>query len=710
MKPLISVIVPIYNVETHLNKCVNSIINQTYKNLEILLIDDGSKDNSGKICDDYASADSRIKVFHKANGGVADARNFGIQKMNGEYFGFIDSDDIVHQDYIKRLYELISEYDADISMCAYVYKWSDGTTKKTRNTQFTDSHIFFDNGKDALKQMLYSKVYSPACWARLFNKKTIRFNFPHFAIGEDMLASVSYFSDANKVVMTNEPFYYYMQHDESVMHSINPEKVFDLVITGDEMMKLVSEKCPENKMAAAYYIIEKNIDAFMKISSVGGNKDKLNIIKNNIMKYRKVVISDSNAHKYLRKECKAAGFGMTSLIAYKKAKKLIEKAEKFFMEEMPKLLIKITNALPRHNIIIFESIPSFADNTYWFFKYLVENTNIAKKYKLVWRVRTVDDIRNELCGTKIKCFLKNPKTLKQKIELGYYQNFAKYIVDCNDFVYKKHPKQKRIFLGHGMPFKVATDYVLEKGEVDMNILTTYCFNEIYHKLGDTDELMRNFGYPRNDILAENAGIRKNKDKTYIIWMPTYRQHTRTGKMRIENSFPLGLPVVKSHEQMREINEHLKENNTVLYLRPHPSQDLSVMKLDEMSNIVIADSQYIDSQGIQLYEFLAKTDALISDYSSVYYDYLLLERPIALAMEDLEEYKAKWPIAFDDVKANYKCQYLDTVEDLKKFITDVATDNYKYEKEILEAKKRFNDFTDNKASERIYNFMVNEYGL
>lgn len=313
MKPLVSVIVPVYNVEKYLNKCIESLTNQSYENIEILLIDDGSTDNSGKICDEYASADSRIRVIHKINGGVADARNLGIQKMNGEYFGFIDGDDTVHQDYIKRLYEIINEYDADISMCAYVYKWADGVTKKTRNTEFPDSHIFSDSGKNALKQMLYSKVYSPSSCSRLFKKNTISFKFPHFSIGEDMLTSVSYLSDAHRVVMTNEPFYYYMQHDESVMHSVNPDKIFDLVTTGDEMMKIVLEKCPENKTAAAYYIIEKNLMALMKIYGIAGQDDKIKHIANNIKKYRKTVIMDSEAELRTRIACAISCLGINTL-------------------------------------------------------------------------------------------------------------------------------------------------------------------------------------------------------------------------------------------------------------------------------------------------------------------------------------------------------------------------------------------------------------
>lgn len=191
-------------------------------------------------------------------------------------------------------------------------------------------------------------------------------------------------------------------------------------------------------------------------------------------------------------------------------------------------------------------------------------------------------------------------------------------------------------------------------------------------------------------------------------MPTYRQHTRADSLRIENNFPLGLPVIKSTEQMAEINEFLKENNTILYLRPHPAQDVSVMKLDEMSNIVIADNKYLN--GTQIYDFLTGTDALITDYSSVYYDYLMIDRPIALAIEDLDDFSAKWPMYFKDFKANYICPYIDTVDDLKKFIRDVATDNDEFREERLKAKHRFYDYTDGKTCERVYNFMVKEYKM
>ena len=115
-KPLITIIIPVYKVEDYLDKCVESVVNQTYKNLEIILVDDGSPDNCPKMCDDWAKKDKRIKVIHKENGGLSDARNKGIDIAKGEFITFIDSDDYVENNYVEFLYNLVRENHAEISM------------------------------------------------------------------------------------------------------------------------------------------------------------------------------------------------------------------------------------------------------------------------------------------------------------------------------------------------------------------------------------------------------------------------------------------------------------------------------------------------------------------------------------------------------------------------------------------------------------------
>lgn len=129
MNDLISIIVPVYNVEKYLNKCIDSIINQTYKNIEIILVDDGSTDNSGKICDEYLLRDSRIKVIHKNNGGLSSARNEGINISSGEYIGFVDSDDWVEPNMYEEMYKKILYSNADIVDCGYWKEYENKSIK-----------------------------------------------------------------------------------------------------------------------------------------------------------------------------------------------------------------------------------------------------------------------------------------------------------------------------------------------------------------------------------------------------------------------------------------------------------------------------------------------------------------------------------------------------------------------------------------------------
>ena len=141
--PLISIIVPVYNVEEYLDKCVESIVNQTYKNIEVILVDDGSPDNCPKMCDDWAKKDKRIKVIHKKNGGLSDARNKGIDESKGEYLSFVDSDDYITDNYVELLYNIISKEHADISMAKQYVVYP----KKTINA-FIWYYAAQDNDKD----------------------------------------------------------------------------------------------------------------------------------------------------------------------------------------------------------------------------------------------------------------------------------------------------------------------------------------------------------------------------------------------------------------------------------------------------------------------------------------------------------------------------------------------------------------------------------
>lgn len=214
MNSLISVIVPIYNVEKYLNKCVNSIINQTYKNLEIILVDDGSPDNCPQMCDDYAKKDSRIKVVHKKNGGLSDARNAGMKVATGDYVSFIDSDDYISLDFHETLFQTMVDNDSDIVECSVVKFYEN----KKFDEYIDDLKVTNYETVDALDGLISENPFKQHVWNKLY-KSSVALNIP-YAVGklnEDEFWTYQVFGKAKKVTRINKTMYYYFQRNSSIM-------------------------------------------------------------------------------------------------------------------------------------------------------------------------------------------------------------------------------------------------------------------------------------------------------------------------------------------------------------------------------------------------------------------------------------------------------------------------------------------------------------
>lgn len=210
----VSIIIPIYKVEKYLPRCVNSVLNQEYNNLEIILVDDGSPDRCGEICDNYAYIDSRIKIIHKKNGGLSDARNAGLEIATGEYISFLDSDDWIHEKYIQTLYYLLKKYNSDISVCNFMR-----TDDENVKLDFIKENIYEYTSIEALEQ-LCGKFYVQLVisWGKLYKKslfKTIR--FPYGKIHEDEFTTYKLLYSAKKIVLTEQPLLYYWQREDSIM-------------------------------------------------------------------------------------------------------------------------------------------------------------------------------------------------------------------------------------------------------------------------------------------------------------------------------------------------------------------------------------------------------------------------------------------------------------------------------------------------------------
>lgn len=225
---LISIIVPVYNVETYLRKCIDSLINQTLTNIEIILVNDGSTDKSGEICDEYKIKDDRIKVIHKENGGLSDARNKGLEIAKGEYLVFIDSDDWIDRCMIEKLYNLSIKYNADIVQGDYVKVYSDDYIIIS---DINEIEINSYNSEQAL-ELLYSEKYvkTVVTWNKLY-KRTL-FNgirFPKGKLHEDEFTTYKLLHKANIVVDTNIPIYYYRQRAGSIMNTGFNVKRLDVI-------------------------------------------------------------------------------------------------------------------------------------------------------------------------------------------------------------------------------------------------------------------------------------------------------------------------------------------------------------------------------------------------------------------------------------------------------------------------------------------------
>lgn len=240
---LISIVIPIYNVEEYLEKCIESVINQTYRNLEIILVDDGSPDNCGTICEEYKKKDERISVFHKKNGGLSDARNYGKKHAKGKYITFIDSDDYVENDYIEYLYNLIINNNCDMSICSF---------KLHSNNKFIDNGINYNScvftSKECLKNMLCENGFNVSAWAKLYKTKMFEdIDFPYGKLCEDNGTTYKLVLKCKNIAYGNESKYIYEMRDNSIMNASFSPKKLDLIELTDLMYDDVIKIFPDLK-------------------------------------------------------------------------------------------------------------------------------------------------------------------------------------------------------------------------------------------------------------------------------------------------------------------------------------------------------------------------------------------------------------------------------------------------------------------------------
>lgn len=240
MKDLISVVLPIYNVQNYLKECIETVIHQTYTNIEVILVDDGSTDDSSKICDAYKQQDERIKVIHKKNGGLSDARNTGLKNAKGKYICFIDSDDYISQTYIEELYHLIEQNHAQIAMCSFqkVDEKGEIIAKEKIKTETL-------SGIEFLEKLNDRKIFpaSIVAWNKLYDIRLFdNILYPYGKLHEDEYTTYKLCYIADKIAITSSPLYYYRTVQTSIMNRSFNKKRLDIIEALEERMQFFYEK------------------------------------------------------------------------------------------------------------------------------------------------------------------------------------------------------------------------------------------------------------------------------------------------------------------------------------------------------------------------------------------------------------------------------------------------------------------------------------
>ncbi|MGL5749960.1 MAG: glycosyltransferase family 2 protein [Paraclostridium sp.] len=285
MKPDISIIVPVYNVENYLKKCLDSIVSQSFKNIEIIIVNDGSTDNSREICDEYKKKDNRIKVIHKENEGLSSARNRGIDISKGKYIGFIDSDDWIDKYMYEKLYNLCEKTSSDIGICNFF------RNENERNVE--DEVVIELDNIEGMRELFKGNLYRFSACNKLFKKSCFEnIIFPEGRVHEDLSTTYKVFSNANKIVYTNYLGYFYFVRENSILTSKYNEKRLDAFIGWNEILPFIKFNYENVYNSAidcfAYYCID---NIFYILDQVKDNIDRVRYIEI-IRRYIKIFYSD----------------------------------------------------------------------------------------------------------------------------------------------------------------------------------------------------------------------------------------------------------------------------------------------------------------------------------------------------------------------------------------------------------------------------------
>ena len=314
---LISVIVPVYNRESVLEKCIESVLNQTYKNIQFILVDDGSTDNSQSVCQSYALKDSRVLVLHQKNSGPAFARNAGLDVAKGKYIMFIDSDDIIHQKCIEIMCDSIKHFDVHIAMCEFGERSQVFAQCPKTKAVLMNSKTILQNGLNEKEKTLY-------CWAKLWSQEVTRdVRFKPLSFCEDVLFSIEAFLNCQTPIsyVKGVPLYFYLRKNDSITNNLSNKNLADSLEVADIILKLVAKTADEIRKSVINYCISTAFFAYLQSK----NDSSGNLVKTQAMglikKYRQTALYNFSSSLKVKGACLISYLSMEAVMTIYKLMK-----------------------------------------------------------------------------------------------------------------------------------------------------------------------------------------------------------------------------------------------------------------------------------------------------------------------------------------------------------------------------------------------------
>lgn len=372
-----------------------------------------------------------------------------------------------------------------------------------------------------------------------------------------------------------------------------------------------------------------------------------------------------------------------------------------------RIINKLFCVLPLRNIVLLESIPVFSDNTKYVYQEMVRREEF-KNYKFIWIVGKGDNVDfSQFTVTNNTSFLKYSDDIISFVKKKYILSVAKILICSNAFLPKSRKKQYCIYLAHGTALKNCSGKYNVPPYVD-DITCISSNLKKYDAINDKcdESKLIPLGFARNDLLfGDRIDLKhifnSNENTKYIYWMPTFRQNRNSGNSYSSISFP----IIYSIKDAEIINEYAKQNNVMIIVKPHPSQDLSLIKAIKYDNLMFIDNLFLCDNCIDNYELLRSVDAMITDYSSVYYDYLLCNKPIGLTFDDFEEYNEKEGFTVDPNFIFSAGEKMYNVDDLCAFIKRIADGKDILKEERTRIIDYCHDYKDGKSTKRIVDYII-----